>query len=103
MKVLYTAARTEMRIARLFYHNPADMNVWLQPQATVHKKDGTQIAGASHIADNPAENVAEEVQATSGPCRLPGGRLTTICLGTEGLLETGVQSRAAQCIVLASQ
>lgn len=44
MEVLWTAARTEMWLARLSYHNPADTNVWLQPQATAQKKDRAQNA-----------------------------------------------------------
>lgn len=44
MEVLWTAACAEMRIARLSYHNPADINVWLQPQATTRRKDRTQTA-----------------------------------------------------------
>lgn len=66
MEVLWTAACAEMRIARLSYYNPADMNDWLQPQATARGKDGTQNAEwcgahavAYHIASQCAENVAE--------------------------------------------
>lgn len=34
MEVLWTAACPEMRIARLSYNDPADINGWLKPQAT---------------------------------------------------------------------
>lgn len=66
MEVLWTAACTEMWIARLSYHNPADIDVWLQPQATVHRRDRKQnseschaLAVAHSVAKSCAENAAE--------------------------------------------
>lgn len=66
MEVLWTAACTEMRIAGHSYRNAADMNDWLQPQATTRRRDGIQNAEwcdaqavAYHTASSCAENVAE--------------------------------------------
>lgn len=46
VEVLWKAGCTKIRIACFFYHNPADIAVWLQPTASAQRKDRTQNAGS---------------------------------------------------------